>query len=285
MCPEVFPQLFLQRGLKMFQPVNLDWRGKECEEKGEQLLCNETGEPLQPSALSWEADIFWSFLSCRVLGNCFLVSPTLSTAAHGQNRTKQAPSLRFLIQPLRSSAGVRPCAFTWKCGTLIISTFSLQNQCVNNEPIQLGCCFLMLCTSGTWQVRTAGCLVTSAFLLVAKVGLPLRPCWVHPLFPSRPLSVSWHSEWCLQPAPWGGHVAGARPVASSLNPGALLPHSMSNPASNSSSSNLQCRLSTLWLVSFLVCLSLVITFHWATASETEVLHLFLTCIQGPILGG
>lgn len=78
---------------------------------------------------------------------------------------------------------------SWKWGT----PFSLQSQYVSVEPIQLGCTFLMFCTSSSWPVRTTGLLVT--------ISLPSDACHRGTLLsafssPRRPCSVSWYSGWC-----------------------------------------------------------------------------------------
>lgn len=97
---------------------------------------------------------------------------------------------------------------SWKWGP----PFSPQNQYFNSDPIELGCSFLMFCTSGTLPVRTTGRLETGSPAWdgrrPAAEGHPAecaRPS------PGRPGSGSWHSPRCpwLLPASLFGRVAGA----------------------------------------------------------------------------
>lgn len=78
-----------------------------------------------------------------------------------------------------------PMRLSWKWGT----PFSLQNQYFNNDPIQLGCSFLMLCTSSTWSVRTTGRLVTVNLTSDGQRPATQTPCWVCPIFQAG--SVLW----------------------------------------------------------------------------------------------
>lgn len=131
---------------------NLDLEGKGmCRgERGESLLCNETRGCQQLVPRAWKQDSLWSFLSFqpeyRTLHLLLNMTCLLRMEAEGQSRTKLATvASGFKSQPLPSSAGVRPCTPLLKVDT----PFSLQNQYFNNEPIHLGCSFLMFRTSST----------------------------------------------------------------------------------------------------------------------------------------
>lgn len=213
----------------------------------------------------WRQDSFWFFLSFSkkywATVFSFLIWPAFW---EWRQRGKIEPNKWQWLQVLSlnhfpavlESDPVYP---SWKWGT----PFSLQSQYVSVEPIQLGCTFLMFCTSSSWPVRTTGLLVTIS--LTSDGWSPPAtgaPCWV----PSPPhagpalwagtvddalgscllfCSVRWLGQNPSWPASWTRDIAVCTWKA--------LFHSVSSSTGEQFQWLTLHSLSTLWLVFFLVC--------------------------------